>query len=118
MRKDKSTILIKVTSVLSKRIRLTYTQWKHITEKHREVDSQLKLIQETLVDPEFVLYSPSEENFQYYRFQKDSPVTDKYLLVVVKHLNQEGFIITAFFVRKVKLREKEVVYGEENLYKL
>jgi hypothetical protein len=45
-------------------------------------------------------------------------VTEKYLLMVAKHLNDAGFIITAFFVSKIKKEGKEVIYGEEDIHKL
>jgi hypothetical protein len=45
-------------------------------------------------------------------------VTEKYLLLVVKHLNDEGFIITAFFVARIRKEGKEVKYEKENIHKL
>jgi len=32
----------------------------------------------------------------------ETPVTEKYLLVAIKTLNREGFIVTAFFTDRVK----------------
>ncbi len=37
-----------------------------------------------------------------YRFFADTPVTAKYLAVVVKLLDDDGFIVTAYFTDKVK----------------
>lgn len=86
----------------------------HIKYKHVELDSQISKIVSTLQEPDFVYYSPQEENYQYVRLFKETPVSEKYLLVIVKHLNEEGFVITGFFVSKVKRKEKRLVYGEEN----
>lgn len=72
----------------------------------------------TLKKPSFILYSPSEDNYQYYRYFKRSPVSEKYMLLIVKHLNEEGFIITVFFVSKIKAKDKEFVYGKESFNKL
>jgi len=44
------------------------------------------------------------------KFFSKTPMEEKHLLVVAKHTNDEGFIITAFFVRKVKEKEKVKVY--------
>jgi hypothetical protein len=33
---------------------------------------------------------------------RNTPVTEKYLLAVVRMLNEEGFIVTAFFTGTVK----------------
>jgi hypothetical protein len=36
------------------------------------------------------------------RHYKETPVSDKYLLAVVRILNEEGFIVTAFFTDTMK----------------
>ena len=72
----------------------------------------------TLQQPDFVLYSYQDDNFQYYKYFKETPVSEKYLLTIVRHLNVEGFVITSFWVEKIKNGGKEVVYGEENLPEL
>ena len=38
----------------------------------------------------------------FYRLYVNTPVTKKFLLAVVKILNEEGFIVTAFFTDRVK----------------
>ncbi|MGC8896310.1 MAG: hypothetical protein ACP5LB_06075 [Candidatus Bathyarchaeia archaeon] len=38
----------------------------------------------------------------FYKLYKKTPVTEKYLTVVIKPLNREGFIVTAFFTDRVK----------------
>lgn len=111
-------VIFETISNLSKRIRLINVQWVHIIHKHRELDSQLQKMIHTLQDPDVVYYCPREENYQYYKYFEQTPVTEKYLLLVVKHLNDEGFIITAFFISEGKIRKtgKVVVYGKENLH--
>jgi len=37
----------------------------------------------------------------YYRYYKDRK-TAKYLLIIVKYLNGQGFIITSFYTDKIK----------------
>ena len=46
-------------------------------------------------------YDPEERMVHYYRYFKDSK-SPRYLLVVVKYLNGEGFILTAYFMRSIK----------------
>lgn len=110
--------IFEVTSKLEKKIRLTEVQWIHIRIRHPELDNQSSRIIETLREPDFVCYCSEEENYQYYRYFVETPVSKKYLLVIANHLNEEGFVITAFFVGKIRKQDKEVVYGEENFYKL
>jgi hypothetical protein len=95
---------------LDRAIRLTKTQWEHIIAKHHELREQEPKIRTALQDPDFVLYSKSDDNYQYHRLFADTPVGEKHLLVVVKHLNSEGFVITAFFVSKVREQGKVKIY--------
>jgi len=103
-----------IFEVLSKQgvnVRLTKTQWDHIALRHKELEDQKDKIKETLQDPLFILYSATDHNYQYYRYYSKTPVTDKYLLVIVKKTNSHGFIITAFFVGKIKEKGKVRIYG-------
>lgn len=79
---------------------------------------QLDKIIDTIKEPDFIFYCLEDDIFQYYRYFSKTPVTEKYLLSVVKHTNGDGFVITSFFIRKINKNQKEVIYGEENLNKL
>jgi hypothetical protein len=68
----------------------------------------------TLVHPDVVYYSTAEETHHYYKKFAKTPVTEKYLLLVAKHQDGEGFIITAFFVARIRRQEKVLVYGSKN----
>jgi hypothetical protein len=105
-------VIFALRSKLGKRVRLTQVQWEHITTRHRELRRQRTRIKRTLQDPDFVLYSQSDDNYQYYKFFPRTPVTEKHLLVVVKHLNDEGFVLTAFFLRRIRERGKVKVYAK------
>lgn len=111
-------MVFEVSCKLERKIRLTEIQWVHIKAKHPEISSDVLKIMETLQKPDYILYSSEDDNYQYYKFYQQTPVTQKHMLVVVKILNGDGFIITAFFVRRVKKERKEAVYGKENLNKL
>ena len=72
----------------------------------------------TLMEPDAIYYSPTDDNHHYYKHFKETPITEKYLLLVVKLLNKDGFIVTAFFVSKIRTKNKEAIYGQENFYQL
>lgn len=78
--------------------------------KHKELLGQESKIRLSLQDPDFVLYSQSDDNYQYHRLFAKTPVSEKHLLVVVKHLDGEGFVITAFFLTKIREKRKVKVY--------
>lgn len=86
--------------VTGRRIYLTRERWKHIIE-HGEMAHSLERIEQTLRAPSFIRPSDCDEQVQYYaRHFKDGPA--KYLLVALKYLNGEGFIITAFYTNHVR----------------
>jgi len=109
-----SDVVFDVKSRLDRKVRLTDIQWSHIETRHKELRGQLNKMKQTLIDPDIVYHSAAEETHQYYRKFTKTPVTEKYLLLVVKHQDGEGFIITAFFVGRIRRREKVLVYGSEN----
>ena len=71
-------------------------------------------IKATLKEPDSVWYSSKEENHHFYKWFEATPVSEKYLLVVVKFLNDEGFVVTAFFVSRMRRKDKVLVYGKED----
>ncbi len=101
--------LFTVTSVLGRHIRLTETQWRHI-RKRQEMHGQFDRMKETLAEPDAVYYVPGEDSYHYYRFYPQTPVSSKHMLVITKHLNDEGFIVTCFYARKISKPEKVPLY--------
>jgi hypothetical protein len=64
---------------------------------------QLHHMKEALVDPDEIresMHTPSI--WMFYKLYPHSPVSEKYLLVIVKVSDGEGFIVTAFFTDKLK----------------
>ncbi len=43
-----------------------------------------------------------------YRFHESTPVGAKYLAVILKELNEEGFIVTCYFTDSI--RRKKVIW--------
>lgn len=87
----------------NKRIRLTKERWKHILKHpHMSKPNQIDNIQLTLKNPTTIRYEEKDEWVNYfYKEFKHMPTTERYLLVSVKYLNGEGFIITSFFTNKI-----------------
>lgn len=83
-------------------VRLTEERWHHILE-HTEMVSQEHRLRAALREPEKVLTSYRDPTVHlYYRFYARSPVGPKHLIVAVKILDQDAFIITAFYTDEVK----------------
>ena len=86
-----------------RKIKLTRERiWTHIS-KRPEMLGEEELIKDALKDPGEV--KESKENpkaWLYYKVNPKGNNWDKYILVIVKLLNGEGFILTSFFTGIIK----------------
>ena len=65
---------------------------------HPEMSGQIGKIENTLSSPDIIVRSKIDPEVElFYKHYRATPVTDKYLCVVVKVLTQDLFIITAYF---------------------
>ncbi|MBI2147460.1 hypothetical protein HYU19_03200 [Candidatus Woesearchaeota archaeon] len=81
-------------------IHLSKERWVHINREHPEVTPYFEEIKECLRSPtKIVSYSFDEKVCQYHKYLKNRDSDAKYLLLIVKYLNNHGFVITAYFVR-------------------
>ena len=93
--------IFEVEDKSGKKIHLSNERWKHINQEHPEVAPYFEEIKETLKNPVKITSYEFDENIRYYyKYFKERE--SKYLLVIVKYLNNHGFIITAYFVRYIK----------------
>lgn len=87
-------------------VRLTDERLLHIRE-HPEMVGQERRIREVLQKPDFVYTSHKDTSVHvYYRHYARSPAGSKHLMVAVKILERDAFVITAFFTDDVKGGEK------------
>lgn len=82
-----------------RKIRLTKERWTHITSPqhpHAYMTNYLEEIKHALVRPDIIRTSIYDENkVNYYFFLKEKK---KYIKVIVRYLNGEGFVITTYMV--------------------
>lgn len=91
-----------VTDSSGRKIRLSKEQWRHIAQEHPEVVPYLEEIKETLGSPITITTFYYDNKIKYfYKYLKYRASPYKYLLIIVKYLNGEGFIVTAYFVRAI-----------------
>lgn len=83
-------------------IRFPEAQRLHIAYFHLEVLVDETKINLTVAEPELVAMGATEDVRVCYRRFIETPVTEKYLAVVVKLLDGEGFIVTAYFTDRVR----------------
>ena len=93
-----SPILFEVIDVFGKEIRITRSYWRVIKEKkHSDLRYSLAQIQETIRTPDNVYESVKDPTIALFRKSFQESET---LLVVVKHLNGDGFVVTVYQTSK------------------
>lgn len=91
-------IYFEVTSKLGKHIRITKEHWERIImNKHPVMRGREDDIKKALEEPDEIRLDP--KNAKVYRYHRK--FGDRYIRVVVKHLDDEAFFITAFPETKV-----------------
>lgn len=84
------------------RIRLTDERAEHIL-LHKEMIEFQDFIGETLHSPDYVLQSKADENVKLYnKFYYTNIYGNKFLCVVVKFIENDIFIITAYIINKIQ----------------
>jgi hypothetical protein len=96
-------IIFEIVDKTGRKIRLTKKQNSHINKKHPAIAIYINEIKETLQKPDAITKSETDENVRfYYKYYKYLISPHKYILVIVKYLNGDGFIITALFEKNIK----------------
>jgi hypothetical protein len=93
-----SEVLHSVTSVFGHTIRITATQWAHVTEAHDYMSGNMDKILETLAEPQRVIAGPNGE-YLALRAYDYTNITSKTAVVVYRD-EADGFLITAFFTSR------------------
>mgnify|MGYP001582111572 CR=1 FL=1 len=92
------TWIFEIKDKSGRKIHLSNERWKHIVTEHSKLANKIENIKDTISSPLIIGKSKYDENVRYY--QKYYKKLSKYLLVSVKYLNGEGFVITAFYTAK------------------
>lgn len=101
----KAELLFEVADVFGKRIRITTNYWDKIkNEKHTELEFSYKEVIETLKVPNEV-YLSVKDNYIRLFFRQYDNVT---LVVLVKYLNGDGFVVTVYQTTKVKRKGEKL----------
>lgn len=97
--------LFEVIDVFGKKIRTSQSYWKKITEeKHQDLKLGLDEVKKTIAEPQEVFRSVKDDSIMinYQRFRTET------LVVVTKHMNGDGFLITAYQTTKSKRKGEKL----------
>ncbi len=93
-------MIFKIKTKLDKLVTPDERRYEHILE-HVEMKNQIERIKETLKESEEIRESIYDESvWLFYKFYPKSPVTKKYMLVIVKVLNSKGLLLLHFILIK------------------
>jgi hypothetical protein len=114
-----SEILWLATSKSGKPIRLTLKIWRDkILLEHPEfsiLPEYLEELRKVIEDPEYIVEGWQEELLAL-RWCEIAPKSPKYLCVVYREYEEDGFIITAFFISRYgKLLRRNVKWRKRTL---
>ncbi|MBN2304206.1 MAG: hypothetical protein JXQ72_07010 [Anaerolineae bacterium] len=83
-------------------IRLTSERWQHILD-HPEMVGQRERLDEVLVEPDIIIATEKDPSVHvYHRWYDSTPVTKKYAVIAVKMLEDDAFVLTAYFTSRVR----------------
>ena len=84
-----------VTSLNNVLIRLTEERWTHISEEHGELVQMQQQILDTVAKPARILAGGAGELLAIQEIE-----SGKWLVIVYRENNDDGFVITAFLTRR------------------
>ena len=90
-----------VTSKNNITIRLTDERWTHISEQHGELLDMRVQVLRAVADPVRILAGNAGEQLALSEVE-----TGKWLIVIYRELEKDGFIITAFLTRRIRSLNK------------
>ncbi len=96
---------LELRDVWGNSVSLTEERRAHLLE-HPEMLGQEDKVAETLLEPDVVIQSQSDDTVRlFHRFYRRLAIGDKYLCVVVKYMENDIFVIRAYFTNKIKRGE-------------
>ena len=96
-------------------IRFPEERWQHIISRHRDMEAIPHTILETLLDPDFILRDPTDPNTGrlYYRWYNWGKANDKWVMVSVKMLDGDAYVLTAMQTHRTK--RSEILWTKSNV---
>lgn len=101
-----NTLLFSVTDIFGKKVRTTKNYWDRIkTDKHRELTADHTEVMKTIQKPDEVYQSVQDPYISLFYKNLSGGIT---LVVVLKYLNGDGFVVTVYETTKVKRKGEKL----------
>lgn len=89
-------------------IRFTNERWIHIIIGHPELIGYHDEVLKTIEDPEAIYAGKTGEYIAIKHIKNE-----KYIIVIYKKLNNDGFVITAFITKRIKkFKKRRMIWGK------
>ena len=92
--------IFEIVDKTGRNIRLTNKQFEHVI-CHKGMENYIEEIKDTLIKPLKIVSHEEGDLYDYFNYYKNRKQKSKYLQVVVKYLNGDGFILSAYIVRHI-----------------
>lgn len=90
------------------RVRLTEERWRHITGSHDDLAGYASEVLKCIEEPDYLVKGIAEESIACKKYG------DKYLVSIYKEDNRDGFVITAYFTKKIgKLLKRGILWRRQ-----
>ena len=87
-------------------VRLTEERWRHIVDRHPEMDGQREKVLETLGGPDIVQKGDFGELLAV-RLYVETPMGEKHVIVAYRETSAgDGFVLTAYLARRPSSRRE------------
>ena len=87
-------------------IRLTEERQRHLQTAHPEMAEAVSRIAEALAEPDKIVQSVTDETVElFYKDYPSTPVSSKFMCIVVKFVAGDSFVITAYYTDTIKRGE-------------
>ncbi len=93
--------VFEIVDKTGRKIRLTRERWTHIRQKHGLVENPEE-IQQTLTNPIKTLFIEEKNKAYFYNYFKHKKHKSKFFKVIVKYINNQGYVKSAYFTRSTK----------------
>jgi len=90
-------------------VRLTEERWFHIIENHDDVAGYYDEVLQTVEEPDYIIKGYGDALIALREVEKG-----KFLAVIYKEFRTDGFIITAYLIRKIKLKKEAILWQKES----
>ena len=95
--------MLEFRDVHDRNFHLTEERQRHLETDHPEMRNQIVRIDDTLLNPDCIIQSRTDPKVEmFYKWYPVTPVTSKFLCVVVKLIPGNSFILTAYYTDTVK----------------